>query len=63
MYQKHTDDVFWISLSKLVYLTLHCVIELVLILVNTNLMTQCKVKQTSLLVQHQSKICCLGYTL
>jgi hypothetical protein len=26
-------------------------------------MTQCKVKQTSLLVQHQTKICFLGYTL
>ena len=56
MYQKHIPDVFWISLSKLVYFTLHCVIELVFILVNTNLMTQCKVQQTSLLVQHQTKI-------
>jgi hypothetical protein len=56
MFQKHIPDVFWISLSKLVYFTLHCVIELVLILVNTNLMTQCKVQQTSLLVQHQTKI-------
>jgi hypothetical protein len=63
MYQKHIPDVFWISKSKLVYFTLHCIIKLVLILVNTNLMTQCKVKQTSLLVQHQSIICCLGYTL
>ena len=59
MYQKHIPDVFWISLSKLVYFTLHCVIELVFILVDTNLMTQCKVKQTSLLVQHQTKICLL----
>jgi hypothetical protein len=56
MYQKHIPDVFWISLSKLVYFTLHCVIELVFILVDTNLMTQCKVQQTSLLVQHQTKI-------
>jgi hypothetical protein len=63
MYQKHINDVFWISLSKLVKFTLHCVIKLVFVLVNTNLMTQCKVKQTNLLVQHQTKICCLGYTL
>ena len=55
MFQKHINDVFWISLSKLVYFTLQCVIELVFILVNTNLITQCKVKQTySLVVQHQS---------
>ena len=56
MYQKQPPGLFWISLSKLVYFTLHCVIELVFILVNTNLMTQCKVQQTSLLVQHQTKI-------